>query len=39
MFCYEHPKGDSMEGVDTHTRGTLMQGQEDGGDFFIDCLA
>jgi len=40
MACFQHPKGDSMEEVDTHTRQTLtVQGQENGVGFFIDCLA
>jgi len=40
MAFFEHPKGESMEEVDTHTRQTFtMQGQENGVGFFIDCLA
>jgi len=40
MGCFEHPKGDSMEEVDTHTRRTItVQGQENGLGVFIDCLA
>jgi len=38
MACFEHPKGDSMEEVDTHTRTFTMQEQENGVGFFIDCL-
>jgi len=40
MACFEHPNGESMEEVDTHTRQTpTMQGQKNGVGFFIDCLA